>query len=268
MKARLRPQTGEKFVSAFTLVEMLVVMAVIAVIVSLTGPVMTSLQDASNINRAVYDISGLFTQARAYALSNNTYVYVGITEIDPNQSASTKPRKAGVGKIVLAVIASRDGTSGYTASDVSTTWPQAYNANRFFLIGKAQAYDNLHLVDLGQRPDSGTMARPPYNNSDPIAPKANLGNTACISATPFAYPVGAAADSVDYAFTKVIQFSPQGVARIQMTDNSDIVAPWLEMGLQQSHGTAAPALQPPVKTGAVAAIQINGVTGATRIYRP
>jgi hypothetical protein len=109
------------------------------------------------------------------------------------------------------------------------------------------------LADLGTPPASGNMAR--YDATDSY----NLGNSACASITPFAWPLG----TTSYNFYKVINFDPQGVARIQYTGNKDTIAPYIEIGLTPANSNIAQT------TGSnKAAIQIDCMTGATRIYRP
>ena len=70
-----------------------------------------------------------------------------------------------------------------------------------------------------------------------------------------------------HLFEKVIVFSPQGVARIQSATNGDEVKQHIEIGLQPTRGNQTPPLPKP-NEGEQAAIQLDSMTGAVRIYRP
>lgn len=245
---------------AFTLVEMLVVMAIIIVLVSMVAPVFTSLKGAGDVSKAVYDVAGLVDQSRAYAMSNNTYVYVGFNESDATAAASARqvsgPSK--VGRVAVMVVASKDGSNNVAAANLAP-------------IGKVQIFENLHLADLtdqGKTPKAGGMARPPLKSTDTIDPKYNVGRNECVSVTKFEYPVGQPDGAGQYTFSKVIQFEPQGVARITQSVGDETIVKQIEIGLQQSHANVVSALAPPVISGGVAAIQVDGMTGSTHIYRP
>ena len=57
---------------AFTLIEMLVVMGIIALLMVLVAPAFTSLKTAGDVTNAAYGIQGLLDNARTYAKANNT----------------------------------------------------------------------------------------------------------------------------------------------------------------------------------------------------
>jgi prepilin-type N-terminal cleavage/methylation domain-containing protein len=256
---------------AFTLVEMLAVMAVILILLVLAGPVVTALKNAGDVNKAVYDIAGILEQSRAYAMGSNTYVYVGFAEVNVTQPSSASPQAAGTGRVGIAVVATRDGTQGFNTSSLqSGGWSSAYPSlvNNLSVVGKLLFFDNLHIPDLGAPPTSGNMVRPDVSTETNAGVSYSLGNAQCVSATPFDYPLGAGLNQGQYSFKKVIQFDPQGVARLQTASNPSAITPYLEIGLQQTHGTAVPNLPVSPATGNIAALQIDGMTGVAHIYRP
>jgi hypothetical protein len=65
-----------------------------------------------------------------------------------------------------------------------------------------------------------------------------------------------------YSFQNVVNFDGQGIARIQYSTNTDGIGAYMEVGLQQAHGTVVPS------SPNVAALQIDCMTGSTRKYRP
>lgn len=247
--------------AGFTLLEMLVVMSIILILIALLVPAMGSLKGAGNVTKAAYDIKGILDQARAYAMANNTFVFVGIAEVDSAKDASANPQVATAdpaigGTIAVAFVASKDGTRGYDVSSSSLPNPAWSTTTNLVAIGKLQRFENLHLAPLPSTiPNSGGTTRPSVSSAN-----YQIGNIACASVTAFDWPVGSAIGSGQYSFKKIINFDPQGVARIQTSGNTDTIAQYIEIGLQQSRGTTL--------SSNVAAIQIDGISGATRIYRP
>jgi prepilin-type N-terminal cleavage/methylation domain-containing protein len=253
---------------AFSLVELLAVIAIIGIVVTFVAPAFTSIKIASDLTAATNGVAGTLERARTYAMANNLYVYVGIAEVNADVSAETVPQTPAAGtaggRIAVAVVAARDGTRGYDllSSLPDPAWTNYNSGSGLIPLNKVETYENVHLASsLGAIPASGSMAR------SPVSSAYCLGSPACKSITPFSWPLGTQPAVGQYYFEKVIQFDPQGVARIQYPTNQDIIVSWMEIALQQTHGSMIPPVSANA-TGAVAAIQIDGMTGAVRIYRP
>ncbi len=116
---------------AFSLIELLVVIAIIAVLAALALPAFNSIQNASGLTKTASDIAGILEQARAYAMAQNTYVWIGF-------------RKDGMDSLTVGVVASKTGSSNPSANIVQ--------------LGKISRFENVQLVAL---PDFG--ARPATN---------------------------------------------------------------------------------------------------------
>src|SRR6059058_1860157 len=101
--------------NAFTLIELLIVVGIIGVLLVLIAPAFTSMKSGTDVTSAAYTIKGVLDTARTYAKANNTYTWVGFTEEDVSQS-STSPATAGTGRIVMSIVASKDGTTVYNAN--------------------------------------------------------------------------------------------------------------------------------------------------------
>ena len=242
----------------FSLMEILVVMAIMAVLMGLLLPAIT--RRNADLTAAAYKIEGLLAEARTYAVAHNTFVWVGFTELNGavNFSPSALNSGTGAGRVVVTTIASRNGMRGYDITTSQLPSPAcwaSYSGSNYFTIGKLQYFSGLHLYDLGTPPTNGNMARPS------VSANYNLGNGACTSVTPYAWPLGTPASG--YNFFKVINFDPQGVARIQYSNGKDTIVPYIEIGL-----VPATANVPQTSSKNTAAIQIDCMTGATRIYRP
>ena len=62
---------------AFSLVELLTVIAILSVLMTVSAPVLSSFRRSGDVNSAVFNVSLLLEQARSYALANNVHVWVG-----------------------------------------------------------------------------------------------------------------------------------------------------------------------------------------------
>jgi type II secretory pathway pseudopilin PulG len=262
------------------LIELLVVVAIIVAITALAIPAFTAIRGGTDFTTQVYEIAGLLDQARAYATANNTYVLAGITEVSGAQDSSANPQASGTGRVAVALIASQSGTRPYQPYISSlTNWYQTYygTGSAFIAVTNLMAFQNMHIVDLqyngasaSSTPSSGNMYRPTLTSY-----YCDLSNSKTTVAHFywFGWPLGALmnrTNSPQYEFPVAVEFDPQGTARCivsgQSTTYPDAVAPYLELGLQTAHGGGAAATSG--TAGEVAAIQINGITGAVHIYRP
>jgi type II secretory pathway pseudopilin PulG len=275
---------------AFTLFELLLVTAIMVIVAGFITPAFTGIKGASDVSKAAYDIVGMLEQARAYAMRNNTYVFVGLSEVDDSVDAWVAPQVTTTanpyGRVALAVVASKDGTrhfqyatagqgADWQANYLDSTKPE-YNGSHLTALNKLQRFENLHfLVEFG----SWTPAAHPASSMARSLPSASgtwsytLGSPKCISVTPFTWPLGSALnDGYQYRFDKVVVFDPQGVARIQNNSNSDDITQRLEIDLEPSHGTivTTPAAGPRTNqdVGNLVVIQFDCMTGASRVFRP
>jgi len=261
----------------FTLLELLIVIGIIAVLLVLIAPAFTSLKSAGDVTNAAYTIKGVLDTARTYAKANNTYTWVGFYEEDVSQP-STNPATAGTGRLVISIVASKDGTTAYDPNSLNN--PDPINPAKLIQVGKLIKTENVHLPLFAAGTGAGDTfdARPSpspasdanysrfgeLNVASPTAPLTN-------SQFPFWYPLTAASQAqAQYYFVRTLQFSPRGESRINSTYDIRRV---VEVGLLQTHGTATPVpvsgggTSNVVFSGNVAAVQINGFAGDVKIYR-
>jgi len=254
----------------------MVVIGVIAILMVMVVPAFTNLKSAGDVSVAAYGIKDLLDNARSFAKANNTYVFVGLAEVDASVSASDSPQvttgATPYGRVAVAIVASNDGTRQcqYTITNQGSDWTSNYaNGSNLTAIWKLQVFENLHfLVNF----PSWTAAAHPNSNmarNQPTGTQYTLGLSTSTSVTPFTWPLGSPLNSgFQYRFTKVINFDPQGVARMATSTNADEIARLMEIDLQPTHGTLVPPVPTNQDVGNNAVIQIAPTTGAIRVYRP
>ncbi len=266
-----------KRASAFTLLELLIVVGIIGLLLVLIAPAFTTIRGGTDVTSAAYTIKGVLDTARTYAKANNTYTWIGFFEEDVSQSS---PAAAGIGRLVMSIVASKDGTTVYNPN--SQTNPDPIDPTKLAQVGKLVKIDNIHLPLFAIGSGTGEVfeTRPALQN-DPVAVY-NYSRFGEINATvpdtapytnsqfPFWYPLSAASQlQAQYYFQKTLQFSPTGECRMNSTYD---VRQVIEVGLLQTHGTAVPAPiggsgSTLIYGGNVAAVQITGFGGSVKIYR-
>src|SRR2546430_10067678 len=211
--------------SGFSLMELMLVIAVMIIVAALMAPAFTTIKSAGDVTSAAYTIKGVLDTARTYAKANNTYTWVGFYEEDVSQPPTT----VGVGRIVMSIVASKDGTTVYDPNN-----PTTINPTKLIQVGKLTKIENVHLATFtdGLGTTGSTFDTRPavtYDTArigDQTPPNASL--------TPFQYPVGNPAPSAQYTFMKAIQFSPRGEAEIDNTNYT--LKTVAEVGIVQTRG--------------------------------
>lgn len=237
--------------SAYSLVELMIGMAMMVGLMAMAAPAINGIQNGCNMSAAAYEIAGVLENARTYAVANRTYVWVGFFE----ESAET-PGAAGTGRVILSVVASRDGTKIYNDSDPRKTIP----GDRLLQLGKLVKLENAHLalLDNGTGRDDFFAGRPAVDGTCGRYGEINssLGSPFTNSKFPFTYPL----TKGRYTFPKTLLFTPRGEAKVNGTYT---IRPEIEIGLQPARGTTAEK-----DSRNIAAVQLSGILGRVKIYQP
>jgi type II secretory pathway pseudopilin PulG len=226
-------------------------MGIIILLAALVIPAMNTIKGAGDITKTASDLSDLIQQARAYAMGNNTYVYLGLKEVDQMAGGYTD----GKGQIIAAIIASKTGQRPLSTPGSTTPTALSNDTNTITALSRLQRFDNTHLAgSVSEINTSGGMTNMATANT------ADLGATD--ATTTFQWPVG----NPKTTFNKVIEIDPQGVARLQSASvtSLDQIQNWIEIPLQPSKGSAGVA----ANEKNAADLQIDGMTGNVQIFRP
>jgi len=249
---------------AFTLIELITVLAIVVALCALIVPAVTGLKGGTDLTSAAYQIQEALDQARTYAVSNNCYTWVGFFEEDISNSNAT-PANRGVGRLVISIVASNDGTTIYNKAKAAAATTQTITPSRLAQIGKLIKLDNIHVLNATGQTVGIRQAG--------ILTAANLVG---LSAQPllfnFQYPLNGGAAVYTFGLgpaqpgsvpvlSGIVQFSPQGEASSEAQALPGMV-PCRELAVQQTHGTQ------PAASRNIIAVDIGGLTGQTTLYRP
>ena len=100
-------------VRGFTLIELLIVVGIIGLLLVLIAPAFTTIKGGTDVTSAAYTIKGVLDTARTYAKANNTYTWVGFFEENGDNPSSPNPDMPRVGRLIMSIVASKDGTMIY-----------------------------------------------------------------------------------------------------------------------------------------------------------
>lgn len=266
-RRRLR---GQGRAQGFTLVEMLAVLAIVGILTTLVAVSFASILSAA-FTSEVSDIASILVRARAYAMANNTYTFVGIQEVSAATSATTTPQTAGSGRIGVVVVATNDGTCGYLPS-ITTTKSLPDNAStgtstQLVVVTPLRHFENIHM--------RGSLAKTIASGNVEIGSVFSLAYNSlykCPSLTTFNWPLSGTAQYSAFGTNSstvngsVIQFNPQGEAQIitlvAAGTNSYQSLQWIEIDLEPIHGSTVPTAHKNA-----AAILIDGPSGNVSIFR-
>ena len=230
--------------NGFTLVELLVVIAIMGILLLVGAPAFHLLKGSGDFERDSRQVKDLLDIARAHAKARNTYVYVGIAENSVAESPAGGQSVRGTGRLVIAVMASKDGTNNLDPDNLS-------------LIRKIDVLDHLHLAAPFAQ-GQGSMERPQADLHH-FPSEIDLFSSGTFSATlgPALYRFqGDAAGGI-------IPFNPEGIPLL-----GGQAVQWIEIDLQPTRGDAAPAPPGDINKGVHAAVVIDGSTGTVRLYHP
>jgi prepilin-type N-terminal cleavage/methylation domain-containing protein len=230
VKSQTGSQTSVK--TAFSLVELLVVMAVIGILIGLAGIAMNHLGRAGALSKTASDIAGILEAARAHSMAHNTYVWVGLKNVT----------QGNVDWIVVGVVGSRSGEANPGEGGLVQ-------------LGRLHRFENFQLV-TGLPNTEGAFQRP----------AASAGGVIPGAGAIFTFQAGSGANAVVFD-TDVIQFNSRGEALVGQPNPGDPgrrVPPQriTEIGIQSSIGGLI------VNPDNFAVIQIGGLTGSVTLFRP
>lgn len=113
--ARALKRLAPNRLAGFTLVEMLVVLAVIALLLAAIVPAIVSISRGQGVTRAIDDISSTCEHARTQAMAHNTWVYVCISNPAAGASANNP--------LSLIELGSKDGGMAISPAAAGTLDP-------------------------------------------------------------------------------------------------------------------------------------------------
>lgn len=216
----------------FTLMELLVVVSVMLVIMGLGVPLATGLMGPMNFNSSVARVSNLIDQARQYAVTQNTHVWVAF-----HQSGAGGGGR-GLERVAVALIASEDGTN-------PLNWSQT-------VVLPADGLQMIHKLEWALATRIETRAA--------VESFVRVGTSPRETGEPLAgsliFRIRNPEGGAMLEFDQVILFTPRGEALV-----GEAPVGFADLVLQPVRGAGR------ADQANFAIIQVNALTGFSRVYR-
>ena len=251
------PFSPAKKSSGFSLVEMVTVLAIIITLSALSVTAFSRIVKATRFDQALSSVLETLSQARSYAIAQDTYVWVAFYPVDPSQLSGSAQDNTG-DQVVVATFASSEGNNPLPWSGTSTyTIPYTDTASSTVVsqVSKIQTFKQLRIWPQGGNGGSYfNISSVPTSSTPSPAATAPLLAVAwpAVSAQRLASQPVPAGQSA----TAVIVFNPRGSALAGNTLSSSI---GLDFQPVKGPGTN--------DTANLATIRIDGLTGIAALYR-
>ncbi len=134
-----------------SLIELLVVVALIAILAAISVPAFVSIAQGSGMRRAINGISDVLEGARTEAMATSTWVLVGLAD-------TTQVNAARTPQLTLMVVASRDGTTNTAAANLIALAKPVRIENVRILDSPTQWAGNAALLKNSSFRFTGTIA--------------------------------------------------------------------------------------------------------------
>jgi|GEM_PF-5188867 len=221
----------------FTLIELLSVMAVMAILAALVVGMSPGARSAARFNQNLANVASLLEQARQTAVTQNSYVYVGLLSSTAAEGALPAADKPGTYAVAFISV---DGT------DVLRSANQAQ-------VGGG----SLRLLDRIQK-----LPAAAFEESLPAENGLNGKLEPEVASRPgssWSLKTQAGAASAAITFDRIIKFTPQGGARV---GSAPVEA--VEIVMRPSHGGTANGQE----KSQAGVIRISGLTGKIDVHQP
>ena len=224
-------------VSGFTLIELVMVMAIMLMVLGFAAPSVVGILKGKKIEQALSSVTGVLEQARMDATTQNAYLWTGFLNV------AAKDSKSGVDELWMMTFRGRSGESRIPAT-----------AEDVLPVSALQRVEGVNMVEATKLPDR-VKALLPSTYKDVAA--------AAKSEKPLVWKGTVASGAKE--FDRILLFTPRGEALWETGSQAalPLSEPHFVVGLARTqNGTVAPNEKD------MAIVLVAGVTGRVSVGRP
>lgn len=224
---------------AFTLIELLSVIALIALLVVASGSAINGLSDSGRSTKSLLNISEALEWAREYAVSHNTYTWVAFSNHD---GLLDKP-------LVMAIFASTDGSRAGVALGGSGSTSVDASGGALRLMHRMEKLEDC-VLSAEIPPGNALSSSLPAGSSDP----------SFATASKFTCTARIDEQARTLNFDRAVMFTPNGEAKV-----SPSLPEFVQITVIPTKGNRTSRV---LRNEAASVIRISGLTGRVAVYRP
>jgi prepilin-type N-terminal cleavage/methylation domain-containing protein len=229
-----KPRTS---VSGFTLIELVMVMAIMLMVLGFAAPSVVGILKGKKIEQALSTVTGVLEQARMDAATQNTYLWTGFMNVAARDS------KSGVDELWMMTFRGRSGENRIPT-----------NAEDVLPVSTLQRVEGVNMVEVDKLPDRVKALLPVTYKDVASSPKSQAKLTW----------KGTAATGTR-EFDRILLFTPRGEALWETGSPKELPLsePNFVVGLSRTqNGNVAPNEKD------MAVVLVAGVTGRVSVGRP
>jgi prepilin-type N-terminal cleavage/methylation domain-containing protein len=233
----LPPQKARSGASGFTLIELVMVMAIMLMVLGFAAPSVVGILKGKKIEQALSTVTGVLEQARTDAATQNAYLWTGFLNV------AAKDSKSGVDELWLMTFRGKSGESRIPAV-----------AEDLLPVSALQRIEGVNMVEVGNLPERVKALLPPTYKDVAAATK---------SETKLTWKGTAASGAKE--FDRILLFTPRGEALWETGSPTVLPSsePSIVVGLARTqNGAVAPNEKD------MAVVLVAGVTGRVSVGRP
>jgi Tfp pilus assembly protein FimT len=231
--------------SAFTLVELMIVISIMMLLMSFAAPTMSGILKGKKTDQALSAVSAVLENARMEAMVQNTYIWVGFLN---KKSSGTPAPPSGQDEVWMMSFRGKTGEK------------RPSNDGQIIPASSLRRLEGISILDLASLPELVSNKVNKQSNDT-----AMFGDFIKAPPSPISIRWAGTTETGQLEFNQLILFTPRGEALLENGDKDKLPSPvpYVSLGLGKTiDGSVIKADKD------MAAILVGGFSGRVSVVRP